>query len=220
MENTENDKPPSVSSAKTWRALSVFSAAAVLVFAALLYKAIEARFSPAPQPQAEQLAQQPSPFQTIASSAPAPAPSIDKPAEPTSALLRQELTPSTTVAALSVPQEETEEQEPDAEPAPEETLPQQPQAESSAPPATETTAKPKARKVRFVYTGKTNDSVFLSGTFISWKKTAMKRINGKWVAELYMGPGTYRYCFIVNGVKKPDPLQPLRQGGYSLAVVR
>ena len=214
MENSNNTRQSAASAAKTWRALTVFSALAVLVFAVLLYKAVEARFNPPPRTQARTEEPQ-NPFQNIASSGAIAAVSIEAPAPPPP-FAQQEATILSTMTIALPPEEPAE--EPAATHAP--TVAEQPKEQTPPTQATEQPAKPKARKVRFVYNGNAKDSVQLSGTFISWKTTEMKRVKGKWVAELYMGPGTYRYCFIVNDIKTPDPLQPLRQGGHSLAVVR
>ena len=217
MKNSNDTRQSAASAAKTWRALTVFSALSVLVFAVLLYKAVAAKFNPPPRTQARAEETQ-NPFQNIASSGAIAAVSIETPAAPPP-FAQQEAPVSTATVPTAIPQEETlAEPEPTATHTPD--VEEQPKEQNPPLHATEQPAKPKARKVRFVYNSNANDSVKLSGTFISWKTAEMKRVKGKWVAELYMGPGTYRYCFIVNGIKTPDPLQPLRQGGHSLAVVR
>ncbi|HOX22558.1 MAG TPA: glycogen-binding domain-containing protein [Elusimicrobiales bacterium] len=217
QQSAHPQKRSPVAAIKTWRALVIFSALALLAFAAMLYKAIESRFRPLPGAQrheASAAGPRISPFQSIASSATVQD-SFQKPEPPTAAPIAVAAVAATTepVAAI-LPQEK-----------PAEEKPQQPTVSSSTTTAqsvqvTIPAQKSKTRKVRFTYTGREAGPILLTGTFLSWKTVEMKKARGKWTAELYMAPGVYRYCFIINGVKKPDPLQPLRQGGHSLAVVR
>ena len=53
--------------------------------------------------------------------------------------------------------------------------------------------------------------VFVAGDFNDWgeKVSPMKKINGEWVAEAYLGRGKHRYKFIVDGKWILDPANKL-----------
>ena|ERR1700744_4676603 len=62
--------------------------------------------------------------------------------------------------------------------------------------------------VRFEFTHPTATSVCVAGSFNGWKPEA-KSLHpsdaGKWWKETVMQPGTYEYCFVVDGQWLPDP---------------
>ena len=61
---------------------------------------------------------------------------------------------------------------------------------------------------RFEFTDKTAHSVCVAGSFNDWKPEA-KALHadgaGKWWKETPLKPGTYEYCFVVDGKWIPDP---------------
>jgi 1,4-alpha-glucan branching enzyme len=62
--------------------------------------------------------------------------------------------------------------------------------------------------VRFEFTHLTAKSVSVAGTFNNWQpeaKSLHPSDGGKWWKETTMKPGTYEYCFIVDGQWVPDP---------------
>ena len=62
--------------------------------------------------------------------------------------------------------------------------------------------------VRFEFTCATAITVCVAGTFNDWQPEA-KRLRssgvGNWWNETALAPGTYEYCFIVDGRWMPDP---------------
>ena len=63
--------------------------------------------------------------------------------------------------------------------------------------------------VRFEYTHLTAKAVCLAGTFNHWQpeaKTLHSSGLGNWWKETSLAPGTYEYCFVVDGKWIPDPL--------------
>jgi 1,4-alpha-glucan branching enzyme len=70
-------------------------------------------------------------------------------------------------------------------------------------------ASPQLMPVRFEFTHPTATTVFLAGTFNQWQpeaKTLHPAGGGRWLKETALAPGTYEYCFIVDGQWMPDPL--------------
>src|ERR1700744_3274136 len=62
--------------------------------------------------------------------------------------------------------------------------------------------------VRFEFTHPTAASVAVAGTFNDWKpeaKTLHGSGKGMWWKETILKPGTYEYCFVVDGEWIPDP---------------
>ena len=64
--------------------------------------------------------------------------------------------------------------------------------------------------------------IFVAGTFNEWSPLATPLTpqgDGKWVAELSLGPGKYEYRFVVDGVWTDDPLSsesaPNPFGGFN-----
>ena len=63
--------------------------------------------------------------------------------------------------------------------------------------------------VRFEFTDPTATTVCVAGTFNQWRpeaKTLHSSGVGQWWKETSLAPGTYEYCFIVDGRWMPDPL--------------
>jgi len=63
--------------------------------------------------------------------------------------------------------------------------------------------------VRFEFTHPTARTVCVAGTFNNWRleaKTLHSSGVGNWWKETAMAPGTYEYCFVVDGQWMPDPL--------------
>ena len=64
-------------------------------------------------------------------------------------------------------------------------------------------------KVRFEFTHPTAVTVCLAGTFNHWQpeaKALHSSSTGHWWKETALAPGTYEYCFVVDGQWMPDPL--------------
>ena len=62
--------------------------------------------------------------------------------------------------------------------------------------------------VRFEFTDPTAKTVCLAGTFNHWQpeaKTLHSSGAGNWWKETNLAPGTYEYCFVVDGQWLPDP---------------
>ena len=69
-----------------------------------------------------------------------------------------------------------------------------------------TTAK--TQVVHFEFTDSDAAAVAIAGTFNDWRPDAAPMLavgDGRWVKKLALSPGTYEYCFVVDGVWKPDP---------------
>lgn len=63
------------------------------------------------------------------------------------------------------------------------------------------------RLVRFTFAGKA-ETVCLSGDFTGWSPDSfcLKKQNDRWEIEILLGPGRYRYGFILDGKDwVPDP---------------
>src|SRR6185295_6587052 len=62
--------------------------------------------------------------------------------------------------------------------------------------------------VRFEYTDPTAIHVSVAGCFNHWQPEA-KALHpsggGRWLKETLLAPGTYEYCFVVDGQWMPDP---------------
>jgi 1,4-alpha-glucan branching enzyme len=62
--------------------------------------------------------------------------------------------------------------------------------------------------VRFEFTHPTAKTVCVAGSFNHWQpeaKTLHSAGSGKWWKETNLAPGTYEYCFVVDGQWIPDP---------------
>jgi 1,4-alpha-glucan branching enzyme len=62
--------------------------------------------------------------------------------------------------------------------------------------------------VRFEFTHPTAKTVCVAGTFNHWQpeaKTLHSSAAGNWWKETNLAPGTYEYCFVVDGQWIPDP---------------
>jgi 1,4-alpha-glucan branching enzyme len=69
-------------------------------------------------------------------------------------------------------------------------------------------AGPKLTTVRFEYTHPTAKTVCLAGSFNHWQPEAKILHStgvGNWWKETALAPGTYEYCFVVDGRWLPDP---------------
>jgi 1,4-alpha-glucan branching enzyme len=63
--------------------------------------------------------------------------------------------------------------------------------------------------VHFEFKHATAHNVCVAGTFNHWQpeaKTLHPSGGGLWVKETALAPGTYEYCFVVDGEWIPDPL--------------
>ena len=68
---------------------------------------------------------------------------------------------------------------------------------------------PQLVPVRFEFTHPTATTVCVAGTFNQWQpeaKTLHPLGGGRWLKETPLTPGTYEYCFVVDGQWIPDPL--------------
>ena len=69
-------------------------------------------------------------------------------------------------------------------------------------------AGPQLVPVRFEFTHPTAKNVCIAGTFNHWQpeaKTLHSSGAGNWWKETALAPGTYEYCFVVDGQWQPDP---------------
>jgi 1,4-alpha-glucan branching enzyme len=65
------------------------------------------------------------------------------------------------------------------------------------------------RPVRFEFAHPTATTVAVAGTFNEWHpstKSMHPSGTGHWLKETALLPGTYEYCFVVDGLWMPDPL--------------
>lgn len=70
-------------------------------------------------------------------------------------------------------------------------------------------AERKLVTVRFEFTHPTAKTVCLAGDFNHWQPEAKilhSSSAGHWWKETALAPGTYEYCFVVDGLWIPDPL--------------
>ena len=81
---------------------------------------------------------------------------------------------------------------------------------------------PQLQAVHFEFTHPTARTVCIAGTFNDWQPEAAPMLpwgHGRWMSELSLPPGTYEYCFVVDGQWLPDPLAreavPNRSGGMN-----
>ena len=66
-----------------------------------------------------------------------------------------------------------------------------------------------SQPVRFELTHPSATTVSVAGTFNDWHPTtkSMHPVGkGHWLKETALAPGTYEYCFIVDGRWMPDPM--------------
>jgi len=66
----------------------------------------------------------------------------------------------------------------------------------------------KLTPVRFEYAHPTAKTVYLAGSLNLWQPAARALHStgaGNWWAETALAPGTYEYCFVVDGQWVPDP---------------
>jgi 1,4-alpha-glucan branching enzyme len=71
------------------------------------------------------------------------------------------------------------------------------------------TPDPQRVPVRFEFVDPTATTVSIAGTFNEWKpesKALHSSGEGHWWKETTLEPGTYEYCFVVDGKWVPDPL--------------
>ena len=74
--------------------------------------------------------------------------------------------------------------------------------------ATQKRTAAKTLVVNFEFTDSDAAAVAIAGTFNDWRPDAAPMLavgDGRWVKKLALSPGTYEYCFVVDGVWKPDP---------------
>lgn len=68
--------------------------------------------------------------------------------------------------------------------------------------------KPKKRRIIFRLQAAEASQVFLAGDFNGWSTEAHplhNTGNGQWMTELFLGPGTFEYKFLVDGCWLTDP---------------
>jgi 1,4-alpha-glucan branching enzyme len=66
----------------------------------------------------------------------------------------------------------------------------------------------KLTPVRFEFTDPAAKTVCLAGSFNQWQPAAKPLHSsgaGDWWKETSLAPGTYEYCFVVDGKWRPDP---------------
>jgi 1,4-alpha-glucan branching enzyme len=69
-------------------------------------------------------------------------------------------------------------------------------------------AGPQLVPVRFEFIHPTAAQVSVAGTFNDWQpdaKSLQPIGSGHWLKESALAPGTYEYCFVVDGEWLPDP---------------
>jgi 1,4-alpha-glucan branching enzyme len=69
-------------------------------------------------------------------------------------------------------------------------------------------AGPKLIPIRFEFSHPTATTVCVAGTFNHWQpenKTLHTAGSGHWFKDTVLAPGTYEYCFVVDGQWIPDP---------------
>ena len=74
--------------------------------------------------------------------------------------------------------------------------------------ATQKRTAAKTLVVNFEFTESDAAAVAIAGTFNDWRPDAAPMLavgDGRWVKKLALSSGTYEYCFVVDGVWKPDP---------------
>ena len=62
--------------------------------------------------------------------------------------------------------------------------------------------------VQFMYVAPSARSVAIAGTFNNWQpstKAMLDSGSGHWLKEVFLAPGTYEYCLVVDGEWMPDP---------------
>ena len=67
---------------------------------------------------------------------------------------------------------------------------------------------PQLVPVRFEFTHPTATTVCIAGTFNHWQpeaKTLHSSGAGNWWKEMFLAPGTYEYCLVVDGKWMTDP---------------
>lgn len=71
--------------------------------------------------------------------------------------------------------------------------------------------------VKFIYNAadaQDAKAVFITGSFNDWaldENCRLKKIDGRWEADIPLKPGLYKYQFIVDGVWKEDPNNPQKE---------
>ena len=76
--------------------------------------------------------------------------------------------------------------------------------------------------IEFVYESKAAEKVELSGGFLyrhNGRMPLSKGPDGLWTTTVYLHPGTYRYSFVVDGQKIPDPRNSVKLRGSSVFTV-
>ena len=66
----------------------------------------------------------------------------------------------------------------------------------------------KTQMIHFEFTVSDAEAVAIAGTFNDWRPDASPMfpvVDGRWVKKLALAPGTYEYCFVVDGIWRPDP---------------
>jgi hypothetical protein len=80
--------------------------------------------------------------------------------------------------------------------------------------------KKKTKPVTLVYKNFSAKSVYLVGSFSSWRPLEMKRNNeGVWEITIYLYSDKYRYYFEADGKQVSDPLTSLKSENYSILAV-
>jgi len=72
---------------------------------------------------------------------------------------------------------------------------------------------PKLNQLTFSIYAPAAKEVFLVGEFNDWKldkQSSMEKKDGMWTRKLNVGPGSYRYRFVVDGVWTEDPSNPTK----------
>ncbi len=77
----------------------------------------------------------------------------------------------------------------------------------------------KAVKVLLYYRDAKAKTVTVSGSFAT-KPIKLAKKGARWETGIFLQAGTYQYEFLVDAKTVQDPLQPLRQNGKALLIVR
>jgi 1,4-alpha-glucan branching enzyme len=76
-------------------------------------------------------------------------------------------------------------------------------------PSASASARAQIKTVHIEFSDAVAESVAIAGTFNDWRPdaTPMVRLEpGRWIKQLTLPPGTYEYCFVLDGAQWcPDP---------------
>ncbi|MBI5631160.1 MAG: hypothetical protein HY921_09790 [Elusimicrobia bacterium] len=189
---------------KLWAVLLVLDAFLVIIFggalAAKLYQHWQSPPQLPPPPVQVHRAKPAPPAPKLAEE---PAPPAAKPAEPTQAAPAKPANNPAFVQEAPKPREAPKLQEAAKATTPAGAVAPIPAAALAAP---QPSAKVKAKAVKFQIKAPGAKNVELWGGFIRGGRKAMtQESDGMWTLTLYLTPATYRYLYLVDGIKTLDP---------------